>query len=118
MSGIKGMHERTSTSPTYEAILRDRIKAPQLLNRLQDHALGECEMTSTQIQAAQICLRKVLADKTETKSEVTVRKIESMHEEQARLLAETFIESQRLATAGAASPDSVHGGVSSGLPAR
>jgi len=33
-----------------------------LLNRLQDHAFGEVEMTPTQIQAAQICLKKSMPD--------------------------------------------------------
>jgi hypothetical protein len=41
---------------------RAKIQASQLLNRLQDHAHGKVEMTSTQIKAAEICLRKSLPD--------------------------------------------------------
>jgi hypothetical protein len=41
---------------------RKKIKTSQLLNRLQNHALGECEMTATQIRAAEVCLKKVLPD--------------------------------------------------------
>ena len=45
---------------------RRRIQASQLINRLQGHALGEVEMTTTQIQAAQILLKKALPDLTST----------------------------------------------------
>lgn len=41
---------------------RAKIKATQLLNRLQDHALGFVEMTSTQVRAAEVALRKILPD--------------------------------------------------------
>ena len=41
---------------------RLKIKTSQLINRLQNHALGECEMTSTQVRAAEIALKKVLPD--------------------------------------------------------
>ncbi len=33
-----------------------------LMNRLIDHALGECDMTPSQIRAAQRVLRKILPD--------------------------------------------------------
>jgi hypothetical protein len=41
---------------------RLKIQVSQLLNRLQKHVLGEVEMTPTQIQAAQILLKKALPD--------------------------------------------------------
>ncbi len=41
---------------------RSKIKSAQLLNALQEHALGKREMGPTQIQAAQILLRKALPD--------------------------------------------------------
>ena len=52
----------------------------------------------------------------ETKADLTVRKGETIHEEQARLIAETFIESRRRAAAVAVEPDPVHGSVPAGLP--
>lgn len=54
---------------------RLKIKTTQLLNRLQDHGLGLVEMTSTQVRAIEIALRKVLPDLTsvESKNETTVR---------------------------------------------
>jgi hypothetical protein len=39
-----------------------KIQVSQLVNRLQSHALGEIEMTKTQIVAAKILLGKRLAD--------------------------------------------------------
>lgn len=39
-----------------------RIKAAHLVTRLHDHALGEKEMSPTQIKAAEILLRKVAPD--------------------------------------------------------
>jgi hypothetical protein len=41
---------------------RSKIKTTQLLNRLQQCGLGEVSMTSEQIRAAEICLRKALPD--------------------------------------------------------
>lgn len=41
---------------------RKKIQTSQLINRLQGHALGEHDMTPTQVQAAQILLKKALPD--------------------------------------------------------
>lgn len=43
---------------------RAKIQASQLLNRLQNHALGEVEMTPTQIRATEVLLKKTLPDLT------------------------------------------------------
>jgi len=56
--------------------------------------------------------------KATTIVEATVRKAESLHEEQARLLAESFIESQRRITSGATEPNTVHDSVPAGLSPR
>ena len=42
--------------------IRAKIQASQLVNRLTGHALGEVELTPTQIKAIEILLRKSLAD--------------------------------------------------------
>lgn len=39
-----------------------KIRASMLINRLQNHALGKNDMSSTQIKAADIVLRKVAPD--------------------------------------------------------
>ena len=41
---------------------KDKIRASMLVNRLMDHAVGECELTSTQIRAIDILLKKVAPD--------------------------------------------------------
>ena len=33
-----------------------------LINRLMNHALGKCDMTPSQVRAAQLVLRKILPD--------------------------------------------------------
>ena len=41
---------------------KQKIRASMLINRLQDHAFGECEMSQTQLKAAEILLKKVAPD--------------------------------------------------------
>lgn len=41
---------------------RDQIQTTQLLKRLISHVHGECEMTATQVRAAEIVLKKSLPD--------------------------------------------------------
>ena len=41
---------------------RERIRTSMLINRLQDHVLGRCEMTLSQVKAALSVLRKTLPD--------------------------------------------------------
>ena len=70
MAGKPGMHKRLSTSPAYADAVRARIQVAKLIDRLENHALGEIEMSPTQVQAATILLRKVVPDKTEATTEV------------------------------------------------
>src|SRR5687767_12025687 len=51
---------------------RGRIKASQLINRLQDHVLSDVEMSPTQLNAANILLKKVLPDLTENSSTLEI----------------------------------------------
>lgn len=41
---------------------RDKIQATKLVEKLQDHVLGEVELTPTQIKAIQILINKVMPD--------------------------------------------------------
>jgi hypothetical protein len=41
---------------------RERIRTSMLINRLQDHVFGRCEMTPTQVRSALAVLRKTLPD--------------------------------------------------------
>lgn len=45
---------------------RAKIQASQLINRLQNHALGKTEMEQSQIKAAEVLLRKSLPDLSAT----------------------------------------------------
>jgi hypothetical protein len=62
MAGVKGMHERQSTSPTYAAKVRARIRAGGIVHRLERHVLGQIEMSATQVSAALGLLRKCVPD--------------------------------------------------------
>ena len=46
----------------HQEMVRDKIQASQLINRLENHALGELELSQTQIKAIEILLRKTLPD--------------------------------------------------------
>lgn len=41
---------------------RERIRTSMLANRLTDHVLGKCEMTTSQVTAAVALLKKTLPD--------------------------------------------------------
>ena len=45
-------------------IVRERIKTSMIVNRLTDHALGNVEMTTSQVTAALGLLRKSLPDQS------------------------------------------------------
>ena len=51
---------------THDEEVRNRIKTSQLVNRLTSHALGECDLASTQIKAIEILLSKTLPSLSQT----------------------------------------------------
>jgi hypothetical protein len=53
---------RTTLNDTW----REKIQASQIINRLQKHVNGEIEMSSTQIKAADILLKKIAPDLQKT----------------------------------------------------
>lgn len=55
----------------HQDFVREKIQASQLVNRLQGHALGENEMTPTQIKAAEILLRKSIPDLSSIDANIT-----------------------------------------------
>ncbi len=48
--------------PKHSDEIRAKIQASQLINRLTDHALGDVELTSTQVRAIEILLKKSVPD--------------------------------------------------------
>jgi hypothetical protein len=62
VAGVKGMHKRASTSPATAEAIRARIKAGQILDRLEKHVLSGEEMTKSQVSAGLGLLKKVVPD--------------------------------------------------------
>jgi hypothetical protein len=49
-------------NPRHSEMVRSKIQASQLINRLTGHALGDADMSATQVQAAKILLDKILSN--------------------------------------------------------
>lgn len=47
-------------------LVRQRIQTTKLAQRLQNHVFGKCEMTTTQVRAAEILLARTLPTLTQT----------------------------------------------------
>lgn len=54
---------------------RAKIQAAQLINRLTAHANGEVELSSTQVRAIEVLLRKTLPDLSDVRMEVDAQPI-------------------------------------------
>lgn len=52
----------SNNKPTRTEKWRENIKASMLVNRLKQHAYGEVELTTSQIKAIEIILRKTIPD--------------------------------------------------------
>lgn len=59
---LQGIEMAARISPKLDQSWREKIQISMLINRLMDHANGAVEMSSTQIKAAEILLRKSLPD--------------------------------------------------------
>ena len=49
-------------NPRHQEMVREKIRASQLVNRLEDHAFGDAEMSATQVSAALGLLKKCVPD--------------------------------------------------------
>ena len=49
-------------NPRHQEMIREKIRASQLVNRLEDHVLGDADMSNTQVQAALGLLKKCVPD--------------------------------------------------------
>jgi hypothetical protein len=47
---------------THQDDVRNKIQTSQLINRLQNHALGKIDLDATQIKAIEVLIRKTLPD--------------------------------------------------------
>lgn len=78
---------RKPFSPAKLSEMRERISATLLLKRLQDHVVGDAELSATQIKAAEILLKKCMPDLSavEHSGEIEHKRLEEMTD--AELLA-------------------------------
>ena len=60
MSGVKGMHDKLLKSPARLDAWRNGVRIGLIRNRLQKHFLGEIELTSTQLKAAELLLSRTV----------------------------------------------------------
>jgi hypothetical protein len=51
--------------------VRSKIQTSQLINRLQDHALGKITLETSQIKAIEVLIRKTLPDLSQVTAEIT-----------------------------------------------
>jgi hypothetical protein len=56
-------------------MVRTKIQASQIINRLKKHVDGEVELTSTQVRAAEILLNKSLPNLQSTEVQATVENV-------------------------------------------
>lgn len=49
-------------NPRHQDMVRDKIQASQLINRLTEHALGQIDLEPTQVKAIEILLKKSIPD--------------------------------------------------------
>ena len=54
---------------------RMKIQAAILINRLSDHATGKVDLSSTQVRAIEVLLRKILPDLSDVRMEVDAQPI-------------------------------------------
>lgn len=71
--------------PFHTDEIRAKIQASQLINRLTDHALGKVELSSTQVRAIEVLLKKSVPD-------LTAVDINANVSADTRLIIETGVE--------------------------
>lgn len=70
---------------------RVKIANSNILNALVEHALGQREMSNTQVTAAIALLRKVLPDMSENKSDITIEHRSVMRMPEVAVDAEAWV---------------------------
>jgi len=64
MSGVKGRSgpQKARLNPRHQKMVIEKIRASQIINRLAKHVVGKIEMSTTQVRAAEILLKKCIPD--------------------------------------------------------
>lgn len=55
----------------HQEVVRTKIQTSQLINRLQDHALGKITLEPSQIKAIEVLIRKTLPDLSQVTATLT-----------------------------------------------
>jgi hypothetical protein len=55
---------------THQDDVRTKIQTSQLINRLQDHALGKIKLEATQIKSIEVLIRKTLPDLSQVTADI------------------------------------------------
>jgi hypothetical protein len=61
----------TRLRKTHQDDVRTKIQTSQLINRLQDHALGKIVLEPTQIKAIEVLIRKTLPDLSQVTANIS-----------------------------------------------
>lgn len=69
---------------THQDDVRTKIQTSQLINRLQDHALGTIELTVSQIKAIEVLIRKTLPDLSQVTADINPPEEAGQHRETAQ----------------------------------
>ena len=72
-------------------MVRTKIQASQLINRLTDHAFGECELSTTQLRAIEILLNKAVPNL----AAIAVQSLDSADEQLKQITVKLVGESSR-----------------------
>lgn len=78
--------------------VRAKIQGSQLINRLQDHALGTVEMTATQVAAAKCLLDKLISNAPTEITGEDGKEIPLVHNKRPQLTKEEWLAAHGLAT--------------------
>ena len=95
---------------THASQVRDRIRVSMIVNRLHKHVAGELKMSSTQIKAAEILLRKAVPDlkQIEHTGEIGYRNVRELTDEQLIAIATSGSLGVAVEAPGEIEPSGIH----------
>src|SRR5882724_9174796 len=91
-------------------ISKRRIKASKLMDRLHQHGMGEIQMSSTQIRAAEVFIKKVIPDLSaiEHSGEIAHRNVDELSDAELHEIAAGRGADPAEPQSGADEPPPVH----------
>lgn len=95
----------------HQEFVREKIRASQIINRLEDHILTDLELTSTQVTAALGLLKKIVPDLSSVEMQATVENVTNPTElstEELLNIAAAGGAGSAEKESGAGEPSSIH----------